>query len=543
MPSSRSQPVIVKYFISFAGKYKEQLPDLLHARIPRLEQGLTTKNSRHVLRKLVRDRIPEEIANEGRAFRSVEVLGNVRDFLLRRKLFEEALELCNAPSQVALREELADVFEVLNAIAAEHRVPLEEIESIRIAKRSARGGFDRGVFIDYVGPAKSSEEIGLFGPMDYVSVTKRTPRLAEVKMDEEHLLRIPLTPSLYGEEFKVGAYSITYTEREVLVRILPEPDDRQLALFQSEPSLYDLTGGMVNLFDILPEFEGLWKIYSNVLLRAFRLPVPESILLRRLNSETERAVRSISQKRKFSQLLVRHDRNPEISRPPRGGYLIPVHSLHRELKPFFEQGRVIMLQEPLSPYNDLYSCNAILSKDGPSAVFEIVGPGFDASDLNRGDTTPHESWTIVCERNSDLNMTTAKRTHLVDDLAYQESVRKRLTKIGLRASGAFDIHAKKTDKRKSENQLMLLGKRTLKRLGEVLLLDNMEKYCPIGETQLHAFAEILLELRKHQDSKFFLWENEIVVSMSLLPSGRLVLWQIVWRDRKAYEPTREENKR
>jgi hypothetical protein len=458
----------------------------------------------------------------------------MRDFLLRRKAFEEVLELCNAPDQGSLREELADVFEVLNALAAEHKIPFEEIEAIRVAKRAKRGGFDRGVFIEYVAPAPPSDGAGLFGPMDYVSVTKRIPRMTEIKMDEESLLRIPLMPNLFGEEFKVGNYSVIYTEREILVRIHPEPDERQLLLFESESSLYDLTRPIVNLFDILPEFEGLWKIYSNILLCAFRLPVPESIILKRLNADNEKTVRNISHKRKFSQLLVRHDRDPEISQPPRGGYLIPVHSLHRELKAFFDQNRVVMLQEPLSPYNDLYSCNAILSRYSSVASLEIVGPGFDASDLNRGDTTPHEGWTIPCEPNSDMNMASARRSLLVDNQTYRESVRRRLIKIGLRASGEFDIGKKSVGKKRSEEQLVALGNRTLRKLNELLLLNHLDTYSPISETHLCAFGEILLELRRHQDSKYFLWRNEIIVSMSLLPSGRIVLWQIVWPERKAY---------
>src|SRR5258708_18873875 len=43
----------------------------------------------------------------------------------------------------------------------------------------------------------------LFGPMDYVSVTKRTPHANKIRVEEETLLRIPLVPSLYREEFKV----------------------------------------------------------------------------------------------------------------------------------------------------------------------------------------------------------------------------------------------------------------------------------------------------------------------------------------------------
>ncbi len=266
---------------------------------------MTTKQQRKVFRKLVRDKIPEEIASEGRRVRRLEVLGSLRDSLLRRKAFEEIVELCDARGVNSIKEELADVFEILHALAAEHRISLDEIDSIRIAKRAARGGFDKGVFIDYVTKGESTPQIGLFGPTDYVSVTKRTPHANKIRVEEETLLRIPLVPSLYREEFKVGRYLVTFTDREILVRIQPASDDRQLFLFQPDPDFLDLAQSTQTLLELLPKFEGLRKIYGHIWLKASGFPVPASVIVRDLTPTSQNDIHHFCARGGYKHLLLR----------------------------------------------------------------------------------------------------------------------------------------------------------------------------------------------------------------------------------------------
>ncbi|MFF5243309.1 nucleoside triphosphate pyrophosphohydrolase [Streptosporangium sp. NPDC000095] len=90
--------------------------------------------------KLVRDRIPEIIREHGRE-PVVTVLGedDYRAALLE-KLFEEAAELREAPTgEVA--EEIADVLEVLRAIAKVHGHEWADIEKVAEVKRAERGAF------------------------------------------------------------------------------------------------------------------------------------------------------------------------------------------------------------------------------------------------------------------------------------------------------------------------------------------------------------------------------------------------------------------
>lgn len=96
-----------------------------------------------VAEKLVRDRIPEIIeAGGGRAETRVAGAAERRRFL-SAKLFEEAGEYASSGDP----EELADVLEVVHALAATHEIEPAELERMRAAKAEARGGFKSGLIL------------------------------------------------------------------------------------------------------------------------------------------------------------------------------------------------------------------------------------------------------------------------------------------------------------------------------------------------------------------------------------------------------------
>lgn len=97
--------------------------------------------------KLVRDRIPEIIEAAG-GQPSTRVLDKAeRRSAMLAKLQEESDELRAAASTAEQREELADVLEVLKAIASELGHPWGEIESAAAEKRADRGGFEAGIWL------------------------------------------------------------------------------------------------------------------------------------------------------------------------------------------------------------------------------------------------------------------------------------------------------------------------------------------------------------------------------------------------------------
>ena len=95
-----------------------------------------------VIGKLVRDKIPEIIKNDGKT-PIIEILSN-EDYLkgLDKKLNEEIAEY-QADKSI---EEMADVLEVLFAICEGRGYTVEELLQVRESKREKRGGFKDKIY-------------------------------------------------------------------------------------------------------------------------------------------------------------------------------------------------------------------------------------------------------------------------------------------------------------------------------------------------------------------------------------------------------------
>ncbi len=93
--------------------------------------------------KLVRDKIPEIIENSGK--KSVMDILSEQEYLvmLDEKLNEELAEYQESKSM----EELADLLEVMKAVAAARGSSMEEVEQIRKEKAAKRGGFEKRILL------------------------------------------------------------------------------------------------------------------------------------------------------------------------------------------------------------------------------------------------------------------------------------------------------------------------------------------------------------------------------------------------------------
>lgn len=97
--------------------------------------------------KLVRDRIPEIIENTGKNF-STRVLDN-KEYIkeLKKKSFEELQEYVETNNNKDAIEELADVLEIIHALAEYHGASIEKVEEVRKQKAEKRGGFKEKIFL------------------------------------------------------------------------------------------------------------------------------------------------------------------------------------------------------------------------------------------------------------------------------------------------------------------------------------------------------------------------------------------------------------
>ena len=97
-----------------------------------------------VYNKLVRDKIPEIIEEDGRSCKTRILLNDEYIAALEAKLNEEVAEYQTDKNL----EEMADVLEVLQAICVARGYTLEELEELRAKKADKRGGFAKRIFLE-----------------------------------------------------------------------------------------------------------------------------------------------------------------------------------------------------------------------------------------------------------------------------------------------------------------------------------------------------------------------------------------------------------
>jgi predicted house-cleaning noncanonical NTP pyrophosphatase (MazG superfamily) len=97
--------------------------------------------------KLVRDRIPEIIESSGKKY-STKILSQEEYITeLKNKSFEELEEYRDAETREDALEELADLMEIVHALAKSHETSLEEVEEVRLKKAEKRGAFEKRIFL------------------------------------------------------------------------------------------------------------------------------------------------------------------------------------------------------------------------------------------------------------------------------------------------------------------------------------------------------------------------------------------------------------
>ncbi|MFC1627216.1 phosphoribosyl-ATP pyrophosphohydrolase [Patescibacteria group bacterium] len=96
--------------------------------------------------KLVRDRIPEIIVKAGKT--STTHIAGKQEYRdkLKQKLQEEVDEFFESES----KEELADILEVIYALADLKKINRQDLESLRLKAAKLRGGYKKKIILDEV---------------------------------------------------------------------------------------------------------------------------------------------------------------------------------------------------------------------------------------------------------------------------------------------------------------------------------------------------------------------------------------------------------
>lgn len=97
--------------------------------------------------KLVRDKIPQIIEATGKNYTTKTLTDQDYIIYLKEKSYEELDELFAANLREDSVEELADLLEIIHALANYHQSSIEEVEKVRQEKAEKRGGFQERIFL------------------------------------------------------------------------------------------------------------------------------------------------------------------------------------------------------------------------------------------------------------------------------------------------------------------------------------------------------------------------------------------------------------
>lgn len=126
--------------------------------------------------KLIRDQVAGVLLIEGivvheRVMEPPEFIQRLKD-----KLVEEGEEVRQVQNDEELLEELADVLEVVQALASASGLTMEQIERKRAEKRCARGGFDKKIYSHKFDIEETNQAITSYlnKPAKYPQITSET---------------------------------------------------------------------------------------------------------------------------------------------------------------------------------------------------------------------------------------------------------------------------------------------------------------------------------------------------------------------------------
>jgi len=182
------------------------------------------------LGKIVRDKIPGRIAARQELGVTTEIPTNTRRAFLIGKILEEALEVREGRSDSERKIELADVLEVIRALAELSGFDLAEIIRAADAKREKLGGFDQGLVL---------LQTGIGGPGQTTIQPRSFSAQVLSRIVSSDTIEIPFTFFGFAEVGQPRGMSfanlgivveLTLKSDRIVVRVIRTPEQLELPL-------------------------------------------------------------------------------------------------------------------------------------------------------------------------------------------------------------------------------------------------------------------------------------------------------------------------
>lgn len=255
---------------------------------------------------------------------------------------------------------------------------------------------------------------------------------------------------------------------------------------------------------------GAFKTLS--LLEAIRagLDVPPTVLLLECNYSLIREVAS----RWSLPMMIRMDYRSLPEAKPLGG--IPIFSLSaiESVSEFLFRERLYPLfHTHIDRFTDIFSAGILLTRSSSEVQIEIVGRGFDASDLRLGTAIPHESFTY------DITDDSISNRRQISPERYQVERTDRAKRI-VQYQCYVDFANHEGRLLPSLNQLSSSSDKTA---SAAISIPN--RYTPLGRRDIRTLAGLALKLQLDVLPKLPNSES-FVASFSLVPERGWVLWDV-----------------
>jgi len=282
-----------------------------------------------------------------------------------------------------------------------------------------------------------------------------------------------------------------------------------------------------NLLDFLLAVRGHLKAASMLWMRVLGLPVLSGVIISAWSDQSARMVGRYCRRNNFTELLLRIDRFGQRWTNRRGGYLLPLARLPQVVRELEREHTIAILLEPLSPYKDCYSLVAVTAPEDRRITIEVVGPGFDASDILRSDVEPHQRFEVAVSllgpRRDSPKLPRLTCVHTIRSEDYAKSVDQRLAKIGARLENPALpnelLKSPAADHKGLKSSALLF----LKKSRQPLLLKHLPAYTPIPEALVARFVRDVLRMMDGLAS-YGIHIGPTTFSASFTSARRLVFW-------------------
>lgn len=214
------------------------------------------------------------------------------------------------------------------------------------------------------------------------------------------------------------------------------------------------------------------------------------------------------------RILVRSDGGGESGRYYRGGNSFSPDAAVTEATRLLAQGRAVLFVEPTNRFANELSINLRLESVG-QLLLEALGPGYDASDLNRGGIAPEEIVTIpgiewTCY--SPLSLGALRRMRLQSPADAQVRLARRLEIIGSEILPNSGLSSGVLSPQEAEQWLQEHGQLALWRIRPQLSVRWVRRF--------YDDAYLIAQTSGRG------W-NCLSCSATVLEGGRLVYWDVV----------------